>query len=113
MCLTSKSTKFKHLQLQKFLIKLITHLSYIITHVRDTYCVCGVYFGIIDEFITWENLGELSYLLYNCLFYSYYRFMARHESLCNNITRHIKITIFEFEIWVVTEILYLEFLSLA
>ena len=92
MRLTSKSTKFKHLQsqLRKFLIKLITHIPYIITHVRDTYCVRGVYFGKIDEFLTWENLGELSYLLYNCLFYSYYHFMARHESLCNNITRHIK-----------------------
>ena len=77
-------------QLHKFLIKLITHIPYIITHVRDTYCACGVYFGIIDEFLTLENLGELSYLLYNCLFYSYYHFMARCESLCNNITRHIK-----------------------
>ena len=100
MHLTSKSTKFKHLQsqLHKFLIKLITRIPYIITHVRDTYCVCGVYFGIIDEFLTWENLGEMSYLLYNCLFYLYYDFLARHESLCNNITRHIKITTFEFEI---------------
>ena len=109
MRLTSKSTKFKHLQsqLHKFLIKLITHVPYIITHVRDTYCVCGVYFEIIDEFLTWENLGELSYLLYNCLFYLYYHFMARHKRLCNNITRNIKITTFEFEIWVVTEILVL------
>ena len=57
MRLTSKSTKFKHLQsqLHKFLIKLITHMPYIITHVRDTYCVHGVYFGIIDQFLTWEN----------------------------------------------------------
>ena len=100
MRLTSKSTKFKHLQsqLHKFLIKLITRIPYIITHVRDTYCARDVYFGIIDEFLTWENLGELSYLLYNCLFYSYYHFMARRGSLCNNITRRIKITTFEFEI---------------
>ena len=57
MHLTSKSTKFKHLQsqLRKFLIKLITRIPYIITHVRDTYCAHGVYFGIIDEFLTWEN----------------------------------------------------------
>ena len=58
MRLTSKSTKFKHLQsqLHKFLIKLITHIPYIITHVRDSYCAHGVLFGIIDEFLTWENL---------------------------------------------------------
>ena len=57
MRLTSKSTKFKNLQsqLHKFLIKLTTHRPYIITHVRDTYCAGGVYFGIIDEFLTWEN----------------------------------------------------------
>ena len=57
MRLTSKSTKFKPLQsqLHRFLIKLITRMPYIITHVRDTYCACGVYVGVIDEFLTWEN----------------------------------------------------------
>ena len=57
MCLTSKSTKFRHLQsqLHEFLIKLIMHMPYIITHVRDTYCEHGVYFGIIDEFLSWRT----------------------------------------------------------
>ena len=54
MHLNSKPTKFKQLQsqLHKLLLELITHMSCVITHVGDTYCAHGVYFEIMDEFLT-------------------------------------------------------------